>query len=62
MILTSLQCYGQGFLNFPYVSPYLLAVCNIGVYLWVSFDSVGRLLADARRDMPLCVEEEQRVG
>lgn len=49
LILTSLQCYGQGFLEFPYVSPYLLAACNIGVYVYLSVDSIGGLLAECRK-------------
>ncbi len=48
LILTSLQCYGQGFLEFPAISPYLLAACNIGVYLYLSMDSVRGLMADIR--------------
>lgn len=53
LILTSLQCYGQGFLDFPYVSPYLLAACNIGVYVWLSLDSVRGLLGDIRKNMAM---------
>lgn len=48
LCLTSLQCYGQGFLNFPYVSQYVLAACNIGVYIYLSMDSISGLLADVR--------------
>ncbi len=51
LILTSLQCYGQGFLEFPYISPYLLAACNIGVYLYLSVDSIKGLFQDMRRNV-----------
>lgn len=48
LCLASTQCYLQGFLDLPGVSPYLLAVCNIGVYLYLSLKCMGRLAADFR--------------
>lgn len=50
LILVSWQCYGQSFLEYAYVSPYLLAACNIGVYIYLSLDSIRGLLTDVRRN------------
>ena len=51
LCLVSFQCYGQGFLGYEYVSPYFLAACNLGVYIYLSGSSLRRLMADARRDI-----------
>lgn len=38
LILASVQCYGQSYLGWPWVSHYALAACNIAVYLYLTRD------------------------
>ena len=55
--LVSLQCYAQYFLGWYYVSPYVLALCNIGIYVCITAWCVGSLYqACFQKDGKLCLE------
>lgn len=43
LLLSSLQCYGQGYLGWPWVSHYALAACNLAVYLYLTWDCMAEL-------------------
>ena len=55
--LVSLQCYAQYFLGWYYVSPYVLALCNIGIYVCITAWCVGSLYQECfKKDDKLCLE------
>lgn len=43
LILASMQCNGQSYLGWPWVSHYALAACNIAVYLYLTRDCFAGL-------------------
>ena len=42
-IMVSTQCYGQCFMGWTYVSPYILATINLGVYVYLAINICTRL-------------------
>lgn len=52
LLAASVQCYGQSYLNMPRITPYALALCNIGVYLYLTKVCLGGLYrCSVKREM-----------